>query len=242
MKEKIISAWEDTKLLFRSVPSAVTALFAVSVIAMNLLANKTIYQSDILALDGGIIISWLSFLCMDIVTKAFGPKAATKLSVFATAVNLFVCLLFYIVSVIPTETDYTAFNTIIGGTWFILLSSTVAFLASAVINNFLNWTVGKAFRKNPNGKAAFVARSYISTFVGQFCDNLIFALLTFTVFAPIFWDGFHWTVLQCVTCSLLGAGLELVMEIVFSPIGYAVLKRWERDGVGEEYLKRKAKP
>ena len=121
MKEKIISAWEDTKLLFRSVPSAVTALFAVSVIAMNLLANKTIYQSDILALDGGIIISWLSFLCMDIVTKAFGPKAATKLSVFATAVNLFVCLLFYIVSVIPTETDYTAFNTIIGGTWFILL-------------------------------------------------------------------------------------------------------------------------
>ena len=122
------------------------------------------------------------------------------------------------------------------------VKSTVAFLASAVINNFLNWTVGKAFRKNPNGKAAFVARSYISTFVGQFCDNLIFALLTFTVFAPIFWDGFHWTVLQCVTCSLLGAGLELVMEIVFSPIGYAVLKRWERDGVGEEYLKRKAKP
>ncbi|MBO4500685.1 MAG: VUT family protein, partial [Clostridia bacterium] len=118
MKERMISAWEDTKLLFRSVPSAVTALFAVSVIAMNLLANKTIYQSDILALDGGILISWLSFLCMDIVTKAFGPKAATKLSVFATAVNLFVCLLFYIVSIIPTETDYTAFNTIIGGTWF----------------------------------------------------------------------------------------------------------------------------
>ncbi|MBP5238346.1 MAG: hypothetical protein ILO64_05120, partial [Clostridia bacterium] len=77
----------------------------------------------------------------------------------------------------------------------------------------------------------------VSTFVGQFIDNLIFALLTFTVFAPIFWDGFSWTVLQCVTCSLIGASLELLMEIFFSPIGYAVLKSWKKDGVGEEYLK-----
>ena len=203
---RITSFCEDTKLLFRSIPSAVTALFCISVITMNLLANKTIYQSDFIAIDGGILVSWLSFLCMDIVTKAFGPKAATKLSVFAMATNLLVCL-------IPTEIDYTEFNTIIGGTWFILLSSTAAFLASAVINNFLNWGIGKAFKKNPDGKAAFVVRSYVSTFVGQFFDNLIFALLTFTVFAPIYWDGFRWTFFQCVTCSLLGAVLELFNDL-----------------------------
>ena len=102
-----------------------------------------------------------------------------------------------------------------------------------------NYAVGKIFRKNPDGKLAFIARSYVSTFIGQFCDNFIFALLTFTVFAPIFWDGFHWTVLQCFTCSLLGAGLELAMEIVFSPFGYMVLKRWKRDGVGADYLARR---
>ncbi len=242
MKEnKIRSFVKDTKLLFRSIPSAVTALFCISVITMNLLANKTIYQSDFIAIDGGILVSWLSFLCMDIVTKAFGPKAATKLSVFAMATNLLVCLIFYIVSIIPTEIDYTEFNTIIGGTWFILLSSTAAFLASAVINNFLNWGIGKAFKKNPDGKAAFVVRSYVSTFVGQFFDNLIFALLTFTVFAPIYWDGFRWTIFQCVTCSLLGAVLELLMEVVFSPLGYAVLKRWKKDGVGKEYIEKASK-
>ncbi len=240
MKEKRKNALADTKLLFYSIPAVVVALFTVSVVTMNILASKTIYQSGWLAIDGGILVSWLSFLCMDIVTKAFGPRAATKLSVFAIGVNLLVCLIFFVVSIIPTETDYTTFNSIIGGTWFILLSSTVAFLFSAFVNNFLNWSIGKLFRKNPDGKLAYVTRSYLSTFIGQFFDNFVFAILTFTVFAPIFWDGFSWTLLQCFTCSLLGAGLELLMEIVFSPIGYLVLKRWKRDGVGEEYRRKHA--
>ena len=236
MNNRLKNGWNDTKLLFRSIPPVITALFTMSVVVMNILANKTIYQSYFLALDGGIMISWLSFLCMDIITKAFGPKASTKLSVFAMAVNLFVCLLFYIASIIPTREDFSAFNEVIGGTWFILLSSTVAFITSAVVNNFMNWTIGRLFKKNPDGKAAFVTRSYISTLIGQFIDNLVFALLAFTVFAPIFWDGFHWTVLQCVTCSALGALLELLMEVIFSPIGYVVLKRWKAEGVGKEYI------
>ncbi len=240
MKERISSATADTKLLFRNIPSVITALFTISVVVMNILANKTIYQNDWLAIDGGILVSWLSFLCMDIITKSFGPKAATKLSVFAMLTNLLVCLLFFAVSAIPTEADFSAFNTVIGGTWFILLSSTVAFISSAVINNFLNWSIGRAFRANPDGKLAYVTRSYISTFIAQFCDNFIFAALTFMVFAPIFWDGFHWTLIQCVTCSLLGAVLELLMEVIFSPIGYIVLKKWNRDGVGAEYRRRRA--
>ncbi len=191
-----MSAAADTKLLFRSIPSVITALFTISVVAMNILANKTIYRSEWLAIDGGILVSWLSFLCMDIVTKAFGPKASTKLSVFAILTNLVVCFIFFIVSIIPTEEDYTAFNTIIGGTWFILLSSSVAFLVSAVVNNFLNRAIGALFRKNPDGKLAYITRSYISTFIGQFCDNFVFATLTFMLFAPIFWDGFSWTLLQ----------------------------------------------
>ena len=139
------------------------------------------------------------------------------------------------------QTDFSAFNTIIGGTWFILLSSTVAFLSSALVNNFLNWSIGKLFRKHPDGKLAYVTRSYVSTFIGQFFDNFVFAALTFMVFAPIFWDGFRWTPLQCFTCSLLGAGLELLMEVVFSPIGYMVLKQWQKDGVVEEYEARLGK-
>lgn len=229
---------KETSLLLSCIPAPVVTLFVVSVICMNLLANKTLLQLDWIALDGGILVSWLSFMCMDIITKHFGPKASNKISVLAAMINLLTCLIFFVASIIPsTADDYTAFDNIFGGTWFILLGSTVAFLSSAVINNMLNWSIGKAFKKNPDGRLAYATQSYISTFVGQFCDNLIFSVIVFMGFAPIFWDGFHWTLIQCVMCALTGAIAELIMEIAFSPIGYKIIRRWKQKDIGKEYLK-----
>ena len=227
----------ECRLLLKSIPAIVVSLFVVSVVCMNLLANKTILQLDWIALDGGILISWLSFLCMDIITKHFGPKASNSITILAAMINLLTCLIFFVASIIPSNAgDYTVFNEIFGGTWFILLGSTIAFIASAIINNTLNWAIGKTFHKNPNGKIAYAARTYISTFIGQFLDNLIFSIIVFVFFAPIFWDGFHWTLIQCVMCALTGAVAELIMEVVFSPIGYRITKKWEKESVGKEYL------
>ena len=64
---------KETAILLRSIPSTAVSLFVVSVICMNLLANKTLVQTEWIALDGGILISWLAFMCMDIITKQFGP-------------------------------------------------------------------------------------------------------------------------------------------------------------------------
>ena len=228
---------KQTSLLLRSIPATTMTLFVVSVICMNLLANKTLLQLDWIALDGGILISWLSFMCMDIITKHFGPGASNRISLLAAAINLLTCLIFFVASAIPSNAnDYTVFDGIFGGTWFILLGSTVAFLSSALINNSLNWLVGKCFRKNPDGRLAYSVRSYVSTFIGQFFDNFIFSIIVFVFFAPIFWDGFHWTVLQCATCALTGAVAELIMEIAFSPLGYKITRRWQKEKVGKEYL------
>lgn len=226
-----------SSVLLRSIPATVMTLFVVSVICMNLLANKTLLQLEWIALDGGILISWLSFMCMDVTTKHFGPGASNRISVLAAGINLLTCLIFFIASIIPSNaSDYTVFNEIFGGTWFILLGSTIAFLSSAVINNMLNHMIGRAFKKNPDGKLAYAMRTYVSTLVGQFFDNLIFSLIVFVGFAPIFWDGFSWTVLQCTMCALTGAVAELVMEIAFSPIGYRIVKGWKKNSVGKEYL------
>lgn len=227
----------ETALLLKNIPATVVSLFVVSVICMNLLANKTLVQTSWIALDGGILISWLSFMCMDMITKHFGPKASNRISVLAVGVNLLTCLIFFVASAIPsTADDYSAFDGIFGGTWFILLGSTVAFLISAIINNSLNWIVGRAFRKNPDSKGAYAARTYISTFVGQFSDNFIFSVIVFMFFAPIYWDGFRWTLLQCAMCALTGAVAELIMEILFSPIGYRITKKWKAEAVGQVYL------
>jgi len=237
IKKRITGEIREFKLLLRAIPAATVSLFVVSVICMNLLANKTLLQLDWIALDGGILISWLSFMCMDIITKHFGPKASNSVTVLAVMINLLTCLIFFVAGAIPSNAgDYSAFDGIFGGTWFILLGSTVAFLASAVINNTLNWAIGKSIRRRPDGKLAYALRTYISTFIGQFLDNFIFSVIVFVIFAPIFWDGFCWTVLQCFTCALTGAVAELIMEIAFSPIGYRISKRWQSENVGAEYF------
>ena len=67
-------------------------------------------------------------------------------------------------------------------------------------------------------------------------DNLIFSVIVFIFLAPIFWNGFHWTFIQCVMCALTGAIVELIMEILFSPFGFKIYQKWKKHDVGKEYL------
>ena len=51
---------------------------------------------------------------------------------------------------------------------------------------------------------------------------------------------FGWTLQQVILCSIAGAVMELLSEVIFSPVGYKVCKHWEKTGVGAEYLKEAA--
>lgn len=241
---RIKKEFAEFTVLLRSVPGALTAFFVLSVFAMNLLANKSInLPVDWLALDCGILVSWFVFLAMDIVTKHFGAKAATELSVFAIAVELVFCLIFFLASLIAgtwsasyvagsEEAINNALDGTFGGTWYVLAGSTAAFVVSAFVNNFTNAGIGKLFAKKPDGAAAYFCRSYISTAIGQFVDNMIFSLLVSHFF-------FGWSLLQCVTCSLTGMVAELMCEALFSGVGYAVCGKWKKEKVGEKYFEIK---
>ena len=243
MKTRKIICWvkeevTDYKILLRNVPTLVTALFIVSVILMNILANKEIYTgTSWLALDCGICVSWLSFLCMDMLNRRFGPKAATKISILATGVNLAVCSIFFLISNIPGNWGQyyvyqdniinDSLNNTLGGTWYVLLGSTVAFLISSIVNSSINYTIGTVYTSD--SFKVFALRSYVSTFFAQFIDNFIFALI-------VSYNFFGWSMLQCITCSITGGILELLCEVVFSPIGYKVCKRWEKGNIGNKYI------
>lgn len=135
MKQKIKNQFKEFTLLLKSVPSVFLSLFVLSVVAMNLLANKSInIPVEWLALDCGIIVSWVAFLTMDVLTKHFGPKASTQISVFALIINLITCLLLFIVSVIPgvwgesfvegsENIINSALDNTFGGTWYVVLGS-----------------------------------------------------------------------------------------------------------------------
>lgn len=238
MLKFIKSQVEDYKLLLRSVPSLFVSLYVVSVILMNILANKSVDTGlSWLALDCGFTVSWMSFLTMDTITKRFGARAATKLSLMAVAINLLCCAIMFGISKIPgnwgeyytlnSEIANQSLNNTFGGSWYIVFGSMTAFITSAIVNNFLNSFIGK-YLSNSNFKS-YAIRSYISTSVGQFVDNLVFALTVSYVL-------FGWSMLQVVVCALTGMVVELLCEIIFSPIGYRVVKQWEADKVGHEYL------
>ena len=214
----------EFRTLLRGTPPLVVAMMVIAIICMNLLANKSIHTGvPWLALDCGILFSWMIFLAMDVMTKCFGPRATTLMSVVALVANWVVALLFFFASLIPGEWSASfvegskallnaAFDETFRGTWFIILGSSVAFIVSAAVNNYLNAWVGGRLAKD-SGFAAFATRAYVSTFVAQVVDNLVFALLVSRTF-------FGWTLTQCITCALTGALLELVFEVVFSPLGY----------------------
>lgn len=228
----------DYKILLRSIPSITVTFFVVSVILMNLLANREI-QTGIswLALDCGLLISWLSFLSMDMITKRFGARASIKLSFLAVGINVIVSVIFFGISKIPGnwaefytfESDIVniALDNTIAGTWYIILGSIIAFITSSFVNNPLNAFIGKHCKKD--NFVSYALRTYISTSIGQFVDNLVFALIVSHVF-------FGWTLLQCITCAITGMFVELLLEVIFSPFGYKVCKQWEKEHVGQDYI------
>lgn len=222
-------------LLFRAIPKTAVILFCLTVVGMNLLSQFSLVSLPFLAINAGICISWLAFLILDIITKHFGAKAANYLSILAIIVNILVGFIFFILSLIFKNPRFDIF---VFNQWSILLASTVAFIISALTNNYVNVFVGKKIKFNPDGGLAFTIRSYVSTFLGQIVDNFLFVFLAFYIlpFIPNA-TQVHWTIWQCLGCSVFGAMIELGSEIIFSPLGYRIVKYWKKHKVGEEYIK-----
>ena len=238
------AAADDFKRLLRSIPAPTVTIFVLSVVCANLMANKELVSSRWVALDCGFAFSWIMFLCMDVVCRRWGAAASVKLSLFALAVNLAVCASFALLSLAPGRwgayyaTENPAVNEALdatfGGAWYVVVGSATAFLASAVVNAFLNGRIARALdRRDRKGFGAFALCSWASTLVAQLVDNLLFATLVSKLF-------FGWTWTQVFVCSAIGAGCELLGEVFFSGVGYRLVVRWERESVGADYLAERA--
>lgn len=230
----------DFKILLRNIPSLTVSIFILSVVCANLMANKELVNFKYVALDCGFAFSWIMFLCMDVICKRWGAKAAIKISLVALAANLFICVSFALLSRTPGKWgEYynsenllvnNALNATFAGSWYVVLGSSVAFVSSSVVNALLNCAIGNFFKSD--GFFSFASRSYISTAIAQLVDNFIFATIVSKVF-------FGWTWTQVFVCSAIGAGFELLGEIFFSGFGYKIVRQWEKEKVGQEYIEYK---
>lgn len=246
---------KDWKILFRSIPSLVVGLFLLSILGMNLLANKFLVTGgQWISVTWGLLLSAIPFLICDIVTKTYGAKATIKLNILGLICSLGMTLIFLFVSVMPEFGDFTSYwhgdftygeigfgvGGVMRASWYITLASSIAFIVSGIVNAVVNAGVGKLFKKNPDSRVAFMTRSYSSTLVGQFVDNFLFIFLAFGVFGNI---AAGWSGQACVAnltaglgAGLIGAIVELLMEVFISPVGFKICKKWRKESVGRDYL------
>lgn len=226
----------NTALLIKSIPLYTLVFFILVVIGMNVLAKYQLISLPYLALNAGIFISWAAFLILDIITKYFGAKAANILSMIAIIANLLVGGIFFLLSKVLNNANIDIF---VFSNWSIMLASTIAFIISAITNNYANVFVGKKLGLYSNSKKVFIIRSYVSTLVGQIVDNFIFVFLAFFLFPNI--PGalpVKWTIYQCIGASIFGAIIELLTEVITTPLGYKLLMHWHKINVGKEYFEK----
>lgn len=231
MKKFIFDKFKDFSSSLKSIPSYLVTIFVLSVVLMNILANKSLsLPFEFLALDGGFFVSWICFLCMDIVVKNYGVKASINLNFFSIIVTIFVSLIFLFIASIEGQWSEAfgsvypdivnnAINNTFKSNVFIIFGSLVAFACSGVVNALINFTIGKNLKDNFKN---FAFRSSVSTFIAQFVDNLVFSLI-------VSHSLFGWSFIQCISCSLIGAIAELLCEVIFLPLGYLFSKNKNND-------------
>ena len=225
--------WKETKVLFKCLPALPFAVLCGALIAMNILANKTIVNEPWIALDAGIFVSWISFLAGDTLVKRFGPKAAFKVSIAAICIQLLVVGLLAIGGGLPWGTNaepITGFDSLFCGVGLIwpLCSGTFAFIVAMLVDALLNWAIFSRMRDKRAFKSYAIA-SYVSTAVGQFVDNFVFGL-TFTFAIGYIEFSSLWMF------AATGALVELLCQVVLSPVGYKIAESWRKNNVGQEYV------
>ena len=190
------------------------AVYAVFTVVQNLFEMKTLGTPAFAFAGGGILLSWATFMIMDITTELFGKKETMKIYTFAGLINLFIVVLSQVVILIPGvyPEQNAAFAQIFSNGVRTALSSFTAFW----FGNFVNMQIMIKLKSKSNSNSKFLLfiRAVVSTIFGQFVDNLLFATLAF---APIGLSLFETSWTAIFTTSLFGTFMETLIESCFVP-------------------------
>ena len=189
--------WNETKVLFRSLPAIPFAVLCICLVVMNFLANKGwVPDNPVFSADAGMIVSWIGFLAGDMIVKIYGAKAAIKVNIAAIIIQLFAITLFTLGALLPWTYPQTigvdgatycsdCFDHIFMAQFWPCFGGTLAFALATVVDSILSKFLLTRFKDRTSFKAYAVA-SYASTALGQFLDNMFFALFKSSSVAEFF--------------------------------------------------------
>jgi queuosine precursor transporter len=194
----------------------IIAVFITCLITANIIVIKFISFGPI-SLPSAIFVFPLSYIVGDVLTEVYGYRVARLVIWLGFVCNLVFVFFVWLAQVLPGAsfwTDQQAYESILGHTPRVLVSSFCGYLAGEFANSF----VLARMKILTRGRWLWT-RTIGSTIVGEGLDSAIFLTLAFigtTTFVPVN-IVYHW----------LG---KTLIEVVFTPVTYVIvnwLKRQE---------------
>lgn len=193
-----------------------TAAYSVFIVMQNLFEMKTLGTEAFAFGGGGGLLSWATFMIIDISTELFGKKDTIRIYTFAGIINLFMVVIAQIIIALPGvyPEQNEAFRLIFSNGIRTALSSFAAFWIGNYVNMWIMIKLKEA-AKGSESKLLFFMRAVVSTILGQFVDNFTFATLAF---APVGVSAFEMTWRDILTSSCFGTFMETLNESIFVPL------------------------
>lgn len=191
----------------------ILASFVAFLLISNISAVKLIAFGPIIT-DGGALLFPLTYIFGDILTEVYGYKYARRAIWTAFAIMAIASITFLIVGAAPSAPDWpnqSSWNNILGFVPRIVIASLAAFLVGQFLNSFV-----LAKLKIKYGKQKLWLRLIGSTFVGEFFDTAIFAIVAFAG------TGFL-TPHDMAKFILQGWVYKTSIEIILLPVTYKVI-------------------
>jgi len=199
----------------------VMAAFVAILLLSNLIGAAKLANVGGVTFGAGILFFPVSYVIGDVLTEVYGYANARRCVWAGFFALIFMAFMSFVVVAMPPADGWdgqSAYESVFGSTWRIVLASLLAFWAGEFVNSFVLarmkvWTGGKHMWTRTIGSTVF----------GQAIDSAIFY--------PVAFLGI-WSNEQVLMVMVTNWGMKVVWEAVLTPVTYTVvgwLKR--REGV-----------
>lgn len=146
------------------------SLYCVALVVSNIISNRT-FEIGQFMLPSAVIVFPIVYIINDVLTECYGFKMASKAIWTAFGLNLMAVIFFNIAINLPTTTDYSSYNIVLGNTLKPLIASVLAYLVGSLINA----KTMDIFRSHKS----LMLRCVFSTLLGETIDAAIFISIMF---------------------------------------------------------------
>lgn len=194
--------------------------YTVVAVTMNIFCMKPLsFGTKIIICDGGLLVSWGTFLISNIIIEVWGEERSVKVINIAAVVSFCAMVIGRLIVFIPTlesyETQASAFALVFSNGPRTIISSATAFWCGNVINiRIIAAMKEKLEEEKKTNKVLFFIRSSFSTLIGQTADNAIFMTLAF---APVGISVYEMAWIDILSSVISQTIIELVVESSLVP-------------------------